>query len=174
MLQAEKALEWFLARANDEKKRPFKRYLHEHGVMLDRIARSRIDIDAARLIVCEAAIRIDQSDAKGALKEIAEAKVLVPQTLLETLDRAIQAFGGAGVSQDTPLANMYAHGRTMRIVDGPDEVHLQQLGRNENRVRGKLAFAKLELQKQQTEELYKKHGVKKRDPLQLDRVRSRL
>lgn len=142
--------------------------------MVDRIARSRIDIDAARLAVCEAAIKIDQSDAKGALKEIAEVKVLVPQTLLDVIDRAIQAFGGAGVSQDTPLANMYAHGRTMRIVDGPDEVHLQQLGRNENRVRGKFAFAKLEMQKQQTEELYKRYGVKKVDPLQLDRVRSKL
>lgn len=142
--------------------------------MVDRIARSRIDIDAARLVVCEAAIKIDQSDAKGALKEIAEAKVLVPQTLLDVIDRAIQAFGGAGVSQDTPLANMYAHGRTMRIVDGPDEVHLQQLGKNENKVRGSFAFAKLEMQKQRTEELYKKYGITKRDPLQLDRVRSKL
>ena len=142
--------------------------------MVDRIARSRIEIDAARLVVCEAAIKIDQSDAKGALKEIAEAKVLIPQTLLDVLDRAIQAYGGAGVSQDTPLANMYAHGRTMRIVDGPDEVHLQQLGRNENKVRGKYAFAKIELQKQKTEELYKKYGVKKTDPLTLDRVRSKL
>ena len=142
--------------------------------MVERIARSRIDIDAARLIVCEAAIKIDQSDAKGALKEIAEAKVLVPQTLLDTLDRAIQAYGGAGVSQDTPLANMYAHGRTMRIVDGPDEVHLQQLGRNENRVKGKFSFAKIQMQIQKTEELYKKYGVTKRDPLQLDRVKSKL
>jgi acyl-CoA dehydrogenase len=89
--------------------------------MLDRIARSRIDIDAARLIVCNAAIMIDQQTAKGALKEIAEAKVLVPQTLLQVLDWAIQAYGAAGVCQDTPLAYMWAHGRTMRIVDGPDE-----------------------------------------------------
>ena len=142
--------------------------------MVDRIARSRIDIDAARLIVCEAAIKIDQSDAKGALKEIAEAKVLVPQTLLEVLDRAIQAFGAAGVSQDTPLAAMWSHGRTMRIVDGPDEVHLQQLGRNENKVRGKYAHAKDQTQKERTEEIRKQYGVTKMDPLQLDRIQSKL
>lgn len=89
--------------------------------MLSRIARSRIDIDAARLIVCNAAITIDSGSAKTALKEIAEAKVLVPETLLRVLDWAIQAYGAAGVCQDTPLANMWSHGRTMRIVDGPDE-----------------------------------------------------
>lgn len=139
--------------------------------MVDRIARSRIDIDAARLIVCNAAIKIDQSTAKGALKEIAEAKVLVPQTLLEVLDRAIQAYGGAGVCQDTPLAYMWAHGRTMRIVDGPDEVHLQQLGKNENK-RGKAVKAHIDSQKARTAELFKAYGVTDTDPLTLNRVRS--
>ncbi|KAL9090419.1 MAG: hypothetical protein Q9159_001948 [Coniocarpon cinnabarinum] len=171
---AERALELFLARANDPAKRPFKKQLYEHGVMIDRIARSRIDIDAARLIVCEAAVKIDKSNAKGALKEIAEAKVLVPQTLLEVVDRAIQAFGGAGVSQDTPLANMYAHGRTMRIVDGPDEVHLQQLGRNENKVMGQFSLKKRQMQDEKTEQLRKKYGVQTMDPLSLERVRSKL
>jgi len=117
-----------LARANDPQRKPFGKFLSEHGVMLSRIAQSRIDIDAARLVVCNAAITIDQGSAKTALKEIAEAKVLVPKTLLQTLDWAIQAYGAAGVCQDTPLANMWAHGRTMRLVDGPDEVHLMQLG----------------------------------------------
>jgi len=126
--QAEKALDYFLARANDPQRKPFGKFLSEHGVMLSRIAQSRIDIDAARLVVCNAAITIDQGSAKTALKEIAEAKVLVPKTLLQTLDWAIQAYGAAGVCQDTPLANMWAHGRTMRLVDGPDEVHLMQLG----------------------------------------------
>ena len=138
--------------------------------MIDRIARSRIDIDAARLIVCNAAIKIDESNAKGALKEIAEAKVLVPQTLLEVLDRAIQAYGGAGVSQDTPLAQMWAHGRTMRIVDGPDEVHLQQLGKNENK-KGKVVMAKIEQQQRKTQELARKYGVTKMDRLELNRTK---
>lgn len=137
--------------------------------MVDRIGRSRIDIDAGRLLVCNAAIQIDNGSAKSALKEIAEAKVLIPETLLEVLDRAIQAYGGAGVCQETPLANMWAHGRTMRIVDGPDEVHLQQLGKNENK-KGKFCVDKIQKQKAKTEELFKAYGVQRKDPLQLNRV----
>ncbi|KAF2446649.1 acyl-CoA dehydrogenase NM domain-like protein [Karstenula rhodostoma CBS 690.94] len=165
---AEKALEWFLARLNDPRKKPFGEMLHKHGIMLDRVARSRIEIDAARLAVLNAAITIDASDAKGALKEIAEVKVLVPQMNLDVIDRAIQAYGGAGVSQDTPLAAMYANGRTMRIVDGPDEVHLLQLGKNENK-RGKAHKARLEAQKRKGEDLCRAYGVEVRDPLFLGR-----
>ncbi|CAI6333245.1 unnamed protein product [Periconia digitata] len=165
---AEKALEWFLARINDPKKKPFGEMLHKHGIMLDRVARSRIEIDAARLAVCNAAITIDQSNAKGALKEIAEVKVMVPDVLLTVLDRAIQAFGGAGVSQETPLASMYANGRTMRIVDGPDEVHLLQLGKNENK-RGPAHKKRLEAQKLKGEELCRKYGIEPKDPLFLGR-----
>lgn len=141
--------------------------------MVDRIGRSRIDIDASRLIVCNAAIQIDNSNAKGALKEIAEAKVLVPQMLLDVLDKSIQAYGAAGVCQETPLANMWAHGRTMRIVDGPDEVHVQQLGRNENK-KGGLIKQKMDGQKAKTEELMKAYGVTKRDPLEINRVNAKL
>lgn len=89
--------------------------------------------------------------------------------MLTVIDRAIQAYGGAGVSQDTPLANMYAQGRTMRIVDGPDEVHLLQLGKNENK-RGKYLLQRVENQKKASVELASKFGLTKRDPLQLDRV----
>lgn len=165
---AEKALEYMIARMNDPRKTPFGKQLHEHGVMLSRVADSRVKIDAARLQVCEAAIKIDTKDAKFALKEIAEAKILVPKILLEVLDDAIQAYGGAGVSQDTPLANMWAHGRTMRIVDGPDEVHMLQMGRNENK-RGKACLAKIEWQKKKAAEMCKAYGMEKRDILQLDR-----
>ncbi|QIW99592.1 hypothetical protein AMS68_005110 [Peltaster fructicola] len=169
---AEKALEYFLARINDPRKTPFGKQLQEHGIMLERVARSRIEIDTARLTVLNAAIMIDSKDAKFALKEIAEAKVQVPAMALEVIDRAVQAFGGAGVSQDTPLANMWAHGRTMRIVDGPDEVHLLQLGKNENK-RGKALLQKLEWQKKRSEELFKEHGLQRRDILQLDREHSK-
>lgn len=165
---AEKALEYMIARMNDPRKTPFGKQLHEHGVMLSRVADSRVKIDAARLQVCEAAIKIDTKDAKFALKEIAEAKILVPKILLEVLDDAIQAYGGAGVSQDTPLANMWAHGRTMRIVDGPDEVHMLQMGRNENK-RGKACLAKIEWQKKKAAEMCKAYGMEKKDILQLDR-----
>ena len=165
---AEKALEYFLARMNDPRKKPFGKQLHEHGIMLERVASSRIEIDAARLQVLNAALMIDSKDAKFALKEIAEAKVFVPDVMLRVVDRTIQAFGGAGVSQDTPLAYMWAHGRTMRIVDGPDEVHMVQLGRNENK-RGKWLLEKIEWQKKKTEEMARSYGMEKRDVLQLDR-----
>lgn len=166
---AEKALEWMLARLNDERKKPFGEMLHKHGIMLERVARARIEIDAARLSVLNAAIKIDESNAKGALKEIAEVKVLVPEVNLKVIDWAIQAYGGAGVSQDTPLANMYASGRTMRIVDGPDEVHLLQLGRNENK-RGPAHKARIEAQQKKGEELCRKYGIEPRDPLYLNRT----
>ena len=169
---AEKALEYYLARINDPRKRPFGKQLSEHGVQLERVAQSRIDIDASRLQVINAAAMIDSKDAKFALKEIAEAKVLIPDMLLKVIDRAIQAYGGAGVCQDTPLANMYAHGRTMRIVDGPDEVHMQQLGRNENK-RGKAMYEKIEWQKKRSAEMAKAYNMEKRDVLQLDREHSK-
>jgi acyl-CoA dehydrogenase len=166
---AEKALDWFLARINDERKKPFKKLLSEHGIQLERVAQARIEIDTARLVVLNAAIAIDNANAKAALKEIAISKVLVPATLLKTIDMAIQAYGGAGVCQDTPLAKMYASGRTMRIVDGPDEVHLLQLGRNENK-RAKFAAEKIERQKQASHALLDKYGLSKRDPLYLGRT----
>ncbi|KAL4967357.1 acyl-CoA dehydrogenase/oxidase [Aspergillus stella-maris] len=165
---AEKALEYFLARVNDPRKKPFGKQLSEHGIMLDRIARSRIEIDAARLAVLNAAIMIDQGDAKHVLKEIAEVKVQVPAVLTEVLDRAIQAHGAGGVSQDFPLAAMYSNARTMRIVDGPDEVHILQLGRNENK-RGKVLLSRIEAQKQKTQALLSQYGMEERDVLQLDR-----
>jgi len=166
---AEKALEYFLARINDERKKPFKKLLSEHGIMLERLAHARVDIDSARLVVLNAAMAIDNANAKAALKEIAISKVLVPHTLLKTIDMAIQAYGGAGVCQDTPLARMYASGRTMRIVDGPDEVHLVQLGRNENK-RGKIVQEKLAKQKALSEASLKKYGLTPRDSLYLNRT----
>ena len=113
---AERALEWMIARLNDERKTPFGKPLREHGVLLDWVARSRIDIDAARLVVLNAAVKIDSKDAKAALVEIAEAKVLVANMGGAVIDRAVQVYGGMGVSQDTPLAQMLATHRTLRIV----------------------------------------------------------
>lgn len=156
---AERALEWMLMRINDPKKTPFGKQLREHGVILEWVAKSRIEIDAARLIVLNAAIKMDEQGPKAALREIAQAKVLVPQTALTVIDRAVQAFGGAGVSQDTPLASMWAGIRTLRLADGPDEVHLQQMGRNENR-RGAEVTAKINAQKAKAQELLKQYGVK--------------
>ena len=127
------------------------------------VARSRLEVDAARLVVLNAAVRMDDLGPKAALRQIAQAKVLVPQTALAVIDRAVQAFGGAGVSQDTPLASMWAQIRTLRLADGPDEVHLQQMGRNENK-RGPEAARKIEAQRQRTEELLRQHGAKLAQP----------
>ena len=155
---AERALEWMLARINDPNKKPFGKQLSEHGVILEWVAKSRLEIDAARLIVLNAAVKIDEKDAKSALKEIAEAKILVPQMALTVIDRAIQSFGAAGICQDTPLANMWSLIRTLRIADGPDEVHLQQMGRNENK-RGKEVREKLDRQIQAAEALMRQYNV---------------
>lgn len=144
---AERALEWLIARVNDKTRKTFGQLLSSHGVILEWVARSRISIDAARLIVLNAAMKIDQGDARAALKEIAQAKVMVPQIALEVIDRAVQAWGAAGVCQDTPLANLWAQVRTLQIADGPDQVHLQQLGRRECRFRAEEVTAKLAWQK---------------------------
>ncbi|KAI9721496.1 MAG: hypothetical protein M1812_002258 [Candelaria pacifica] len=161
---AEKALDWMLMRINDPKKKSFNKQLSEHGVILEWVAKSRTEIDAARLIVLNAAIKIDESNAKGALKEIAQAKVLVPQMALTVIDRAVQSFGGAGVCQDTPLASMWAQVRTLRLADGPDEVHLMQMGKNENK-RGTEVTKKIQKQMEAAEELFKKYSVQPKSHL---------
>lgn len=156
---AEVALEWMIARLNDDRKVPFGKPLREHGVLLEWVAKSRLEIDSARLIVLNAAIKIDQGDAKAALVEIAQAKILVPTMACTVIDRAVQAHGAMGVCQDTPLANMWAHIRTIRIADGPDEVHLNQMGRRENRARARECIERLQAQEKRAQELFNKHGV---------------
>jgi acyl-CoA dehydrogenase len=167
--QAERALEYFLARLNDPAKKPFGQTLSSHGIQLERVARSRIEIDTARLSVLNAAITIDEMGAKAAMKEIAEVKVQVPSMMLEVLDRAMQAYGAAGVCQDTPLAAMWANGRTMRIVDGPDEVHVLQLGKNENK-RGNALRQRIDQQKARAKEMLASYGLNEVDFLSLDRA----
>ncbi|KAL1957683.1 hypothetical protein VTO42DRAFT_5660 [Malbranchea cinnamomea] len=155
---AERALECLIARANDESRKPFGQTISSHGVILEWIAKSRIEIDAARLIVLNAAAAIDAGDPKTALKQIAEAKVIAPQTALAVIDRAVQAHGAMGVCQDTPLAAMWANIRTLRIADGPDEVHLQQMGKRENKQRKDAALSKIKWQKAESERLLSKYG----------------
>ena len=150
-----------IARLNDERKVPFGKPLREHGVLIDWVARSRLEIDAARLVVLNAAIKIDSGDAKSALVEIAESKILTPNMALAVIDRAVQAHGAMGVCQDTPLASSWAHLRTLRIADGPDEVHLNQLGRRENRARAQECIDRIQTQKQRAQELMKRYGVTK-------------
>lgn len=150
-------------RINDPRKKPFGKQLSSHGVILEWVAKSRIEIDAARLVVLNAAIKMDEFGPKGALTEIAEAKVFVPTIALDIIDRAVQAFGGAGVSQDTPLAAMWANTRTLRIVDGPDQVHLQQMGRNENR-RGAEVTKVIKMQEETSKQMFAQYKVEQLQP----------
>ena len=126
---SERALSLMIQRANSRS--PFGKLLIRQGVIQEWIAQARIDIEQARLLVLKAAWMIDTQGAKAARKEIAAIKVVVPQMAQRIIDHAIQVHGGAGVSQDTPLAGMYAGIRTLRIVDGPDEVHLRDIARLE-------------------------------------------
>jgi acyl-CoA dehydrogenase len=130
---AERALEMMCDRARQRV--TFGKPIAEHGMIRQMIAQSRIEIDEARLLTLHAARMMDRQGNKAARKEIAMIKVAAPNMVCRVLDRAIQVFGGAGVSQDYDLAAAYAHARTLRIVDGPDEVHLNaiakmELGRN--------------------------------------------
>ncbi len=107
----------------------FGRPLAEQGVIQEWIAESALEIEQARLLTLKAAWLIDTQGKKAVQNEIAMIKVVAPRVMLKVVDRAIQAFGGAGVSDDFPLAAMYAGGRTLRLADGPDEVHLRSLAR---------------------------------------------
>ena len=111
----------------------FGRPLAEQGVVRQQIAESRMELDQARLMVLRTAWLIDRHGAAGARSEIAAIKVIAPRAALAVIDRAIQVHGGAGVSDTTPLAEMYAGIRTLRIADGPDEVHVRTVGRQELR-----------------------------------------
>jgi acyl-CoA dehydrogenase len=128
---AEKALELMCIRA--QMRAPFGKPLADQGVIQDQVAESRMQIEQARLLTMKAAWLMDTVGNKGARFEIGAIKVLAARTATTIIDRAIQVFGAAGVSQDWPLADMYAHARTLHLVDGPDEVHKQQIARRELR-----------------------------------------
>jgi len=131
---AERALETMCRRADSRV--AFGKKLAEQGALRKDIADSRIEIEQARLLVLKTAYRMDTAGNKAARAEIAMIKVIVPNVALGVLDRAMQAHGAAGVSQDTFLAAAWANSRTLRLADGPDEVHRE-------------AIAKIELQRAQ-------------------------
>jgi acyl-CoA dehydrogenase len=130
---AERALE--LMRERVKEREAFGKPLAEQGVIMEWIADSRIEIEQARLLTLKAAHMMDTMGNKEARGEIAMIKVVAPNVALRVLDRAIQAHGGAGVSDDFPLAYFWASARTLRLADGPDEVH-------------RASVAKLELKKE--------------------------
>jgi acyl-CoA dehydrogenase len=126
---AERALDLMGQRATSRV--AFGRPLAAQGVVREWLALSRMEIEQARLLVLKTAWLLDTVGAKGAQTEIAAIKVVVPRMAQQVLDRAIQLHGGGGVSADFPLAQMWAGIRTLRLADGPDEVHLRTVGRRE-------------------------------------------
>jgi acyl-CoA dehydrogenase len=128
---AERSLEAMCARVKSRV--AFGKPLAEQGVWMERIAESRIEIEQARLLTLKAAWMMDTVGNKAARAEIAMIKVAAPKMALNVIDRAIQAYGGAGVTEDFGLAHAWARTRVMRIVDGPDEVHRVTIARAELR-----------------------------------------
>jgi len=126
---AERALELMCKRVKTRVS--FGKPVADRTVTLERIAQARIMIDQARFLTLNAAWMMDTVGNKVARKEIAMIKVAAPEMALQVIDWAIQAHGGAGLCQDFPLSQMYAHTRTLRLADGPDEVHRNQIGRLE-------------------------------------------
>jgi acyl-CoA dehydrogenase len=128
---AERALGLMTSRA--QSRVAFGKPLSDQGVVQQQIAESRIAIDQARLLCQLASKTIDEHGNKAATSYVSAAKVSVPRIALEVIDRAIQVHGGAGISDDVPLAAMYGWHRAMRIFDGPDEVHLRMIAKSELR-----------------------------------------
>ena len=126
---AERALDQMRARVKNRV--AFGRTLADQGTIRADIAESRLEIDQARLLTLRAAYLMDTVGNKEARSEIAQIKVVAPRMALRVLDRAIQAHGGAGVSEDFPLSKAWAHARTLRLADGPDEVHLEAIAKIE-------------------------------------------
>jgi acyl-CoA dehydrogenase len=124
---AQRALEMMCQRVTQ--RAAFGKPLAEQGVIQEWIAQSQLEIEQARLLTLKTAWMIDNLGKKAAQKEIAMIKIAAPEVFTNVVNRAIQAFGAAGLSDDFPLASMWAHGRTLHIVDGPDEVHKRAVAR---------------------------------------------
>ncbi|MDM9631125.1 acyl-CoA dehydrogenase family protein [Robiginitalea aurantiaca] len=125
---AQRSLELMSARATSRS--PFGRSLDTYSSIRQEISRSACEIEQARLLVLSAADRIDRVGSKSAKELISMIKIVVPAMAANVIDRAIQIMGGKGVSGDSPLAHFYAAARSLRLADGPDEVHLSQLGKS--------------------------------------------
>ncbi|GAA5950291.1 hypothetical protein JCM21900_001104 [Sporobolomyces salmonicolor] len=158
---ASRALDLALIRATDPNKTTFGKQLYQHGTVTKDLAESRIELDQARLLVLGAALMIDTHPqrAKGAMREIGMSKIIVPTVVNRIIDRAMQLHGAEGISQDTPLAAMWAGVRTLRYADGPDETHSAALGKTELK-RVPEVRARHEKMKKREESLMKGEKVK--------------
>ncbi|KAH8106238.1 acyl-CoA dehydrogenase NM domain-like protein [Cristinia sonorae] len=156
---AQMALDLMIQRVTDPSRKTFGKYLYQHGTVVADIAKSTAEIEGARLLVLSAAQQIDKFQAKGAMREIAIAKFVVPSMALQVVDRAIQAFGAEGVSQDQPISYAWAGLRTLRLADGPDAVHIQQVGQRELKRAPALTRRAAEIREKE-KKLVEKYGLK--------------
>jgi acyl-CoA dehydrogenase len=121
--------------ARAQSREAFGKPVAEQGVVRSWIAESRMEIEQARLLVLKCAWMMDTAGAKAARSEIAMIKAVVPRMTLKIVDRAIQTHGGGGVSQDFPLTQFWIAARSLRLADGPDEVHIETVAKNELKAR---------------------------------------
>lgn len=128
--QCELAYEYALLRATDERKRPRGKLIGEFDSNIERIAQMRLELDALRLVVLNAADSMDHFGNKNGRYVIAQSKILVPATAAKIIDECMQLYGGQGLTQHTPLPEMWAYARFVRVADGPDAAHRHQVGRD--------------------------------------------
>ncbi|TPX30838.1 hypothetical protein SmJEL517_g05686 [Synchytrium microbalum] len=155
----ERAMELAILECTNPQKKPFGKLKGEQGKIQWDLSEARIDLEMCKRLVYHAAAAMDAKGPKAAAREIAMAKIKVPRLVLGLIDSAIQIHGGLGISQSTELASMYAHCRTLRFADGPDEAHSQQVARNELAKADKLRI-KYEMYRQKTAEYRAKYLAK--------------
>ena len=129
--QCERAYELALIRCIDERKKPRGKLIGQFDSNIERIATMRLEIDAMRLVVLNAADTMDVRGNKAGRYQIAAAKVMVPKTAARIIDECMQLYGGQGLTQHTPLPEMWTYARFVRIADGPDSSHRHQVGRDQ-------------------------------------------
>ena len=157
--QAERAYELALIRCIDERKKPRGKLIGEFDSNIERIASMRMQLDSMRLVVLNAADTMDVKGNKAGRYAIAQSKVLVPATCAKIIDECIQIHGGQGVTQLTPLAEMWTYSRFIRLADGPDAAHRHQVGRDELKTAPKIR-EQHKLYQKRYEELCKQWEVK--------------
>ncbi|KAK1907163.1 hypothetical protein P3342_006351 [Pyrenophora teres f. teres] len=129
--QAERAFELALVRCMEPRKKPRGKFIGEFDSNIERIADMRMTIDAMRLVVLNAADTMDLQGNKAGKYAIAQSKIMVPNALLKVIDEAMQIYGGQGLTQHTPLPELWTYARFVRVADGPDSAHRHQVGREQ-------------------------------------------
>jgi acyl-CoA dehydrogenase len=134
--QAERAYDLALVRCMEPRKKPRGKFIGEFDSNIERIADMRMTIDAMRLVVLNAADTMDLQGNKAGKYAIAQSKILVPNALIKVIDEAMQIYGGQGLTQHTPLPEIWTYARFVRVADGPDSAHRHQVGREEMKTAG--------------------------------------